>query len=314
MVLKNKKVGVLMGGVSSEREISLISGKAVAESLKRSLVDVVEIDITSSDVENIKKNVLEKDIDIAFIALHGEFGEDGQVQKILEDVEIAYTGSKVKASNLAMDKYLSKKLFIENNIPTADFKLIEGRDSDINIDKFPVVVKPNCSGSSLGVTIVNDENKLKEAVDYALNLSNKVVVEKYIKGREFTVGILDDRPLAVVEIVPKLKFYDYETKYSDDNLVDFIVPAPLEKNIYEQIRELGLSVHKALGARFFSRVDFILDEDQRPYVLELNSIPGFTTHSLLPLSAKACGIDFDNLILKITESVVKYGKEKTQKV
>ena len=318
-LLDNIKIGVLGGGVSSEREISLISAQEAYKVFQGKNLNVTFIDIFTQEESKVKEMIIKSGIDFAFIALHGEFGEDGKIQKILDDLGVAYTGSGSLASYLAMDKIVSKEIFINNGIPTANFKVY---DANIHNEKrlrehlfknlnYPLVVKPYFAGSSVGVSIVRQEADLEKALNTALLLQSKIVLEDYIKGREFTVGILEEKSLAVVEIITKTEYFDFTTKYSD-GLVEFIAPAKLENDIYNKIQSTALAAHKALGCRYFSRVDVRLSENNVPYVLEVNSIPGLTSHSLLPLSAKCCGINFDELILKMASLALdgqKYFKE-----
>jgi len=301
--LKDIKVGVLGGGVSSEREISLLSANEAYKALRKNNIETVFIDITISEKEKVKEMILSSNIDLAFIALHGEFGEDGKIQEILEELDVPYTGSGSRASYLAMDKIASKEIFIKESIPTAGFSVYEPNQPIESLAanlKYPAVVKPFFAGSSVGVFIVRNTRELKTAIAKALALQPKVLIEDYIEGREFTVGIFEDKALAVVEIVLKSGYFDFTTKYSD-GLAQFIAPAKLDKIIYKKIQDTALAAHCALGCKHFSRVDIRLGCDNIPFVLEVNSIPGLTTHSLLPLSAKCCGIDFDELIIRMTQ-------------
>jgi D-alanine-D-alanine ligase len=296
--LKDTKVGVLGGGVSSEREISLASAKNVYEALKRNNIDTVFIDMFTTQEEEVKRIISSFNIDVAFIALHGEFGEDGKIQHILEKMKIPYTGSSPDASYRAMDKIISKKIFQKKGIPTAPFCIWEGEEKLLRKLRYPLVVKPYFNGSSLGVSIVRDESYLQKAIEEATFYQEKIILEDYIEGKELTVGILEDKPMEVIEIVPKKGYFDFYTKYTD-GMAEFIVPAKLDKEVYRKVQEVALGAHLSLGCRHFSRVDIRLGEDNIPYVLEVNSIPGLTSHSLLPLSAKARGIDFEELVLKI---------------
>jgi len=310
--LKNYKIGVLKGGISEERKISLISGREVFLALKRKGLDAEEIEINTSDEHTIEEILLANNIEIAFIALHGEFGEDGQIQKILEGIDIPYTGSGPEASYLAMDKIASKRLFLENNVLTPDFYIIH-KDKVASPLSFPKVIKPYYSGSSIGVFIVDDIKAWDKSINKAFEISDRLIIEEYIRGREITVGILDDKPLSVIEIVPKEGYFDFTTKYSDA-LAEFKAPAPLNKDTYKKVMEMAERAHRCLGCRHFSRVDIRLDNYNNPFVLEVNSIPGLTSHSLLPLSAKVCGIDFDNLIMRMLISALKNEKKAKQKV
>lgn len=307
MDLKGIRVGVLAGGASEEREISLLSGKQVFSSLRQGGVRAVLIDLKSSRQDQIKKIIKKEKIDLAFIALHGAFGEDGSLQRILEKISLAYTGSNPEASRLAMDKIASKKRFKQEGVPVAGFQIFsgeknEGQSSNNFPSCFPVVVKPNSSGSSFGVSIVKNKDNFWPAVKSAFNFSNTVIAEDYIEGPELTVGILNNKPLAVVEIIPKGEYFGFESKYTVGGS-NFIVPAKLESRVYKRVQEVAQTAHKALGCRDFSRVDIKL-KGKIPYVLEINSIPGFTSKSLLPLSALACGIDFGKMIQIIIGSVL----------
>jgi len=296
--LKNICIGILEGGISEEREISFLSGEQVYYSLKKANINSVRLDIYTDDEEIVRKMIQESRIDVAFVALHGRFGEDGQIQKILEDLNIPYTGSDPHASFLAMNKIASKRIFLEKNIPTPPFYFLENKKKvKINF-KFPVVVKPYFSGSSIGVSIVRREEELEKALEGAFRWSEKVIVEKYIEGRELTVGILEEKALGVVEIKYKDDFFNFHTKYGEEKTQIF-APAQLEESVYKKVQMIALSAHKALGCRDFSRVDIRLDKNGNPFVLEVNSIPGLTSHSLLPLSAKCCGISFDELIKRM---------------
>lgn len=315
MDLKDVKIGVLGGGVSPERDISLISAKEAQNALLRAGLEAIFVDITSSLLSDVKKLITSYGLDLAFIALHGKFGEDGSIQQILEDLGIPYTGSGPKASFLAMDKTLSKNLFIKSGIQTPNFRVCVNCESLPKDIKYPVVIKPDFSGSSLGISIVREEFDLKKALDKAFYYSrSEVIFEEYIKGRELTVGILEDKPLSVIEIVSKNSYYDFDAKYVDAK-TDFIAPAQLENGLYKKVQNQALKAYQILGCRYFSRVDFRLNTSNIPYVLEVNSIPGLTSHSLLPLSAKKCGIGFDALILKMVRLTLyaKKEKQKTQK-
>jgi len=306
------KVGVLAGGVSKEREISLLSGEAVFKALNINHKNVVFIDICSSKEEEVKKLITASGIDVAFIALHGEFGEDGRIQAILEDLDVVYTGSSPKASFLAMDKELAKDIFVKKGILTPSYFISTNKNASFASISYPVVIKPALSGSSLGTSIVKNPAYLDKALKLAFSYNGKILCESYIEGRELTVGILNDRPLSVVEIVPKQGYYDFDAKYTDGK-TDFVCPASLDKRTYKEVQEIAFLSHKALGCRHFSRVDMRLGKDNRPYVLEINSIPGLTAHSLLPLSAKASGITFEGLVLEMIRLAL-YGKKETQKV
>jgi D-alanine-D-alanine ligase len=299
------KIGVLMGGPSSEREISLKSGKAIYESLKEQGIDTVGIDIKSDDKDENIRFIKSYKIDCAFLALHGRFGEDGTIQEILDNLEIPYTGSGKLASRLAMDKIATRKILEDYGLPVPKYTVLgklsyqADRESPNN-HFFPLVVKPATHGSSIGLSIVEKRQDLEEALDLAFRFDERILVEEYIKGREVTVGILDEETLPVIEIIPKKKFFDYEAKYQP-GLTDYVVPARLDNDIIRKIQSVALKAHKLLGCYGCSRVDMILSNDNIPYVLELNTIPGFTPTSLLPKAAKAMGIEFAQLCLRLIQ-------------
>lgn len=294
------RIGVLMGGPSSEREISLKSGHAVLQALKESGLDAVAVDITTDNIEENIALIKSQHIDCTFIALHGRFGEDGQVQKILEILKIPYTGSGVQASRLAMDKVASLEIFEKNRLKIPDHEVVE-KNTNWTLHKelgLPLVIKPATHGSSIGLSIVNKDEDLEKAVNFAFSFDKRVIIEEYIKGRELTVGILDDKALPVIEIIPKKNFFDYEAKYKA-GMADYIVPAELPKGIAKKVQKSALSAHKLLGCFGCSRADIILSEGNIAYILEINTIPGFTSMSLLPKAAKAAGIDFGALCIKL---------------
>ncbi|MFC1658070.1 D-alanine--D-alanine ligase [Candidatus Omnitrophota bacterium] len=298
------RIGVLMGGPSSEREISLASGKAVYESLKSLTPDIVALDIlTDSRQENLRL-IQQSGIDIAFIALHGRFGEDGQVQALLEEMNIPYSGSDPAASRLAMDKIASRRIFQEQGLPVPDYVSLCARD-DLRFAfeisghlSPPLVVKPCRQGSSIGLSIIEGQEELKSAIEYAVGFDEEIIIEEYIPGKEITVGILGDSPLPVVEIIPKKRFYDYEAKYKAGQS-NYAVPADLPVQVTSRVQDVAHCAHKFLGCWGFSRVDMRLNPDNKPFVLEVNSIPGLTMTSLLPKAAKAAGMDFVNLCVFI---------------
>jgi len=304
---KDKKIGVFLGGISSEREISLKSGEAVFGALKEIGQNVIKVDITSDSPSDIKKHIESNNLDLVFIALHGEFGEDGKLQKILEDLNISFTGSGSIASHFAMDKVESKKMFKNAGLDVPSYFIMD-RVSDESLERakaigFPLVVKPCNGGSSIGLSLVEDSAQLNQAVSLAKKYDGSIVIEQFIKGRELTVGILDDKPLPPIEIVTDEPFFNYQAKYKS-NTTNYIVPAKLDLKVTKQVMDSGLIAHKALSCRNFSRVDMILSEkDSKVYILELNAIPGLTQRSLLPKAAKSIGIDFPELCLKIIGSV-----------
>jgi len=295
--LKDKLIGVLYGGWSSEREISLCSGTCVIESLKRQGYRVKPIDVQPDSIKRFKG------IDIAFVALHGRPGEDGTIQGILEFLGIPYTGSGVLGSAIGMDKITSKRIFNALDIPTPQYQY----HTQINIDEvisnldFPIVVKPKAEGSSVGITIVETRKDLKGAIRKARKYKD-LFFEQYIPGKMVTCGIINDVPLPVLEIAPKKrKFYDYKSKYTE-GMTEYIVPARIPERQYKKIQKYALAAHYAIGAHGFSRVDFVLDNAHSPYVLEVNTIPGLLSESNLPLEARAIGLRYDDLIFEILKT------------
>jgi len=308
MELKHKtqfgKIGVLMGGSSSEREISLKSGKAVYNSLCAAGFDAVAIDIQTESAGDNSRLLKSHNINCAFVALHGRFGEDGQIQGILDSLQIPYTGSGAAASKLAMDKAASRIIFQAKGLGVPRCKVTTrgsfSNESGIDGIQLPLVIKPACQGSSIGLSIVDRKEEVNKAADLAFSFDERILIEEYIKGREVTVGILDEQPLPVIEVIPKNKFFDYEAKYKA-GMTDYEVPAKLDERVAQKIKDTALSAHKFLGCRGCSRVDMILDKDNRIFVLEVNTIPGLTETSLLPKAASKAGIDFLKLCLTLLE-------------
>ena len=339
MNTKNKiNVAVLFGGKSGEHEVSIASAKSVISNLNRKLYNVIPVAITKEGQwlnkeksrkllenaptllknrtipkinQNPKQTSLDiiqtekKHIDVVFPVLHGSFGEDGTIQGMLEMMNMPFVGSDTLASALAMDKQLSKKIFIYEKILTPDFWYISGSNFKTEIKKIktPCVVKPINLGSSVGVTIVKTNKELKQAIEVAQKADRKgeVLIEKMIIGREITVPILGEKALPVIEIKPKQKgdWFDYLVKYNPE-LVDEIVPADISKPIYKKAQEIALLAHKALKCRHLSRADMIVEnKTNKIYLLEVNTMPGMTNASLLPKSANASGIPFSKLLDKL---------------
>ncbi|MDD2751689.1 MAG: D-alanine--D-alanine ligase [Candidatus Omnitrophica bacterium] len=301
--MKFGKVGVLMGGPSSEREISLKSGKAVLESLKSLQLDIVAIDIKTDDPRENLRLIKEHNINCAFLTLHGRFGEDGQMQAILDGAGIPYTGSGKFASSLAMDKIASRKILEAYKLSVPRYLVLEKRSAHAQLPgfknfTFPVVVKPSTQGSSIGLSIVDKKEDLDSAISLAFDFDQKVLIEEYIKGRELTVGILEDKALPAIEIIPKKRFFDFEAKYSA-GLTEYIVPAKIDPKLAEKVQAAALKAHRLLGCYAYSRVDLILNERNIPFILEANTIPGFTQTSLFPKAAKVAGIEFGQLCLEL---------------
>jgi D-alanine-D-alanine ligase len=296
------KIGVLAGGPSSEREISLRSGKAVYNALIEEGIDAVLLDVADDVCEKVRSN----NIDVAFIALHGQFGEDGTVQKMLDEMRLPYTGSGAIASRLALDKIASKAVFIRSGIRSPKYVVFEKdgyRVEDAYCLGMPVVVKPYLEGSSIGLSVVRDRDELNSAVAKALEYGSRVLVEEYIKGRELTVGILSDKPLPVIEIVTKENVYDYKAKYADPE-TKYLVPAPIDDSVFRNAQDLGIQTHRSLGCRCFSRIDMMMADSGELFVLEANTIPGMTERSLLPKAAQAAGLSFGALCVTLVEDAL----------
>ncbi|MBI4352728.1 MAG: D-alanine--D-alanine ligase [Candidatus Omnitrophica bacterium] len=296
----DETLAVLAGGPSCEREISLLSGRAVWKALTGRGFRAFLLDPMDGFLSVLKK----ENVRAAFLALHGAFGEDGTVQRLLEGEGIPYTGPGVEASERAFDKVRAQRLFGERGILVPphfvlrkDGPLPRSGEGSFSL---PWVVKPARGGSSMGVSIASDEEGYREACRKAFSYSDVLLVEKYIEGRELTVGILGDEALPVVEIVPKREFYDTEAKYQDSGTV-YKVPAPLEPFQAEKLQETALGAYRALGCEAVSRVDILLGPSGDFYVLEVNTLPGLTEKSLLPKAAWAAGIDFPELCVRIIE-------------
>ncbi|MCH7651225.1 MAG: D-alanine--D-alanine ligase, partial [Nitrospinae bacterium] len=274
--MKQKTIGVLMGGLSPERKVSLTSGQEIFNALKSKGLNATRVDVD----HNIGASLAERKIDLAWIALHGTFGEDGTIQGILEYLKIPYTGSGVLGSAVAYNKVVSKEIFMERGIPTAPYQVIHAEDRNRVMPQldFPVVVKPSDQGSSIGVSIVRSESKWETALDLAFDVSEEVLIEKYIAGKLLAVGMNGPQPMPIVEIVPKSGFYDYEAKYTTGK-TDYVCPAELTPEAVDRCNDTAVRVFKALKGRGFPRVDLILDENGTPYVLEMTTIPGMTPTS-----------------------------------
>jgi D-alanine-D-alanine ligase len=286
------RVAVLMGGVSSEREISLRSGAAIAQGLRDGGYDVEEVDIVSEEF------TIPDGVEAVFVALHGRFGEDGGIQRVLVDLQLPFTGSGAESSRVAFDKILTRDQLGQHGIPVPPGEVLNC--SDKRTIPFPLVVKPPREGSSVGCHLVFAEPEWETAFADAVQFSGEALVEEYIPGRELTVGIVDGQVLPVVEIKPAAEWYDYHAKYVTGD-TEYAVPAELDPDIGELLQSIALETFQCLNAEGFGRVDFRLSPQNRPYVLELNSIPGFTATSLLPKAAQAAGIGFSELCCRIME-------------
>lgn len=305
-------IGVLMGGGSSERDISLRSGSAVYESLIAAGYAVKSIDINTSDHQKIKDLIKESKIEVAFIALHGRLGEDGQIQSILEELDLPYTGSGTTASQKAFNKIIAQEVFknaglsVPENFCISNGELVHFKEPFSALKKLPFVVKAACEGSSIGITMVRHPSQWEAALRDALSYGPYVIVEKFIKGREVTAGVFNGEALPLVEIVARNPLFDYNSKYQK-GLTDYVVPADLPEKLTKNIQEMAVSAYNAIGCEGFARVDIRIDEAGAPYILEINTIPGFTETSLFPKAAAKAGFDF----LKVCERLLElaYGKK-----
>jgi D-alanine-D-alanine ligase len=303
---ERKRIGVIMGGSSGEREVSLRSGAAVAEALEARGHEVVRLMLGETFGPEILASLARARLDTAFLALHGRLGEDGCIQGLLEIAQIPYTGSSVLASALAMDKLKAKELFRLHNVPTPPYYMLEAKDAgDLEAIHgsfgYPVMVKPRGEGSSLGVAKANDPVELGRAVTSALEYDDVVIVERFVQGVEVDVGILDGRVLGAIEIAPKKGFYDYEAKYTP-GMTDYYMPARLPPARLSGVQNLALRAARALGTTGAVRVDLLVTSGENEYVLEVNTLPGMTATSLLPKIAASAGFDFGALCEAIVAS------------
>ena len=290
--LKTRRIGILEGGLSAERDVSLRTGAAVAKALRDAGYDVVQIDVG----KDVPAKLVEAKVDLAFIALHGRYGEDGCIQGLLESMFIPYSGSGVMASSVAMDKAFTKQVFTARGIPTPRSATFDtGAEALKHLPDFPVVVKPSREGSSVGVTLVKIAADYAAAVNEAAKSAGPIMVEQYVKGREVQGAVLDGEALGVIEIVPAREFYDYQAKYGANSGTQYIFPARLSPEQYERVNQLCLQAHRALGCSGASRSDAIVTETGDIYLLEVNTLPGMTATSLLPKIAAGQGISFTQL-------------------
>lgn len=296
--LKTKKIGVLFGGLSAEREVSLKSGAAVHGALLSQGYNAVTIDVGRDLAQALER----ERVDLAFICLHGRYGEDGAVQGLLELMGIPYTGSGVLASALAMNKIFAKQVFAASGLTVASYRVLRrGEKADLAGlgFGFPLVVKPSQEGSSVGVSIVKQAESLPAALAEAFRYDGEILLEQFIKGREIQVGILNDRAMGAIEIVPKNEFYDFEAKYTE-GMAEHICPPVLPPELYRNLLAQGESAHRALGCSGYSRVDFLVTGEGECYLLEVNTLPGMTALSLLPeIAQKEAGIGFGELVERI---------------
>ncbi len=330
----NLTIALLLGGVSPEREVSKATGKSILQALRQLNYKVKVIDpaygLNQPEDENkffesenyselsprnyieIINSKLFDDVDVAFIALHGKWGEDGTLQSLLEMRGIKYTGSKILASSLSMDKCMSKIMFQHYDVSTPKWFIVRKNENDYNLIKekikkffgYPCVVKPNDQGSTIGLTICRGDSEVQKSIELAQQYSDKVLIEEYISGREVTVGIIGQQPLPVLEIKPKSGFYDYTSKYTT-GMTDYEVPADIPKKVAEHLQHQALLAFNSIGCESYARIDFRLTKDFKTYCLEVNTLPGMTSTSLLPKMAKAAGISFEELIQRIINYAIK---------
>ena len=303
MVSRWNKAAVLMGGVGEERPVSLQSGKCVSEALSSAGHNVLRADITPEDMSMLD----DKSIDVYFLALHGKFGEDGQLQQIMEDKKLVYTGSGPAASRTAFDKVASKRAFEAAGVSSAPMiEITSHTDFSKLADEVCAigskwVVKPVRQGSSVGVSILDDAETVALKAKECFSQFGDCMIEKFISGRELTVGILCGRALPIIEIRSQAKFYDYHAKYVDDT-TQYLFDTRTDKAAIQKISDAPVACFESVGCRDMSRVDFILTEDGEPYALEINTIPGFTTHSLLPKAAARIGLSMNELCVRIIDA------------
>ena len=303
MNLKQEKIAVLLGGTSAEREVSLNSGKAVLEALLNQGYDAHPIDPKEYNVANLKKDGFHR----VFNILHGRGGEDGTMQGLLEQIGLPYTGCGVMASALTMDKMRTKMLWKAFGLPVADMEIVTREafadlDPQAVVDKLglPLMVKPSLEGSSVGLTKVKAVDELKSAVEYALKFDNTILIEEWLAGDELTVPVLDSQVLPAIRIVPEGEFYDYNAKYISDN-TQYFCPAGLTSEREQELAILVKRAYDAVGCRGWSRIDVMCDAKGDFRLVEVNTNPGMTSHSLFPKSAASVGISFEQLVVKILE-------------
>ncbi|MCW8930037.1 MAG: D-alanine--D-alanine ligase [Gammaproteobacteria bacterium] len=321
------RVAVLMGGDSAEREVSLKSGSAALNALKRKGVDAFKVDVRfannvgdggcNHDFGNICQQLTAERIDIAFIALHGRGGEDGVIQGVLEALGIPYSGCKVAASAIGMDKLRTKLLWSGAGLPTPAFEIIKASEVLINDEQivelmlnkidsalgFPVMVKPAHEGSSIGMNKADDKVSLFNALKTAAEYDSEILVEKWIVGKEYTGAVLEGKALPLIRLETPREFYDFQAKYLTDDTI-YHCPCGLEQQFEKKYQALVLDAFERIGAEGWGRVDFMCDEQGNPWLIEINTVPGLTDHSLVPMAAKNCGIEFDDLIFQILKTAV----------
>ena len=300
--LKQKRVGVLYGGLSAEREVSLRTGAAVAGALRSLGYTVVDIDVG----KDLAARLAAEKVDVAWLAVHGRYGEDGCLQGLLESMFIPYTGSGVLASALGMDKVYAKQVFVAHGIPTPAYRAFKDADSALAAAdslpfSFPAVVKPSREGSSVGVHICKAKADYEAAVRDAAKYAGTILVEQFVKGREVQGAVLDDVALGVIEVRAAREFYDYDAKYKAGTGTQYLFPAPLPPDQYARVNEVCLAAHKSLGCSGASRSDVIVTDGGEVFLLETNTLPGMTATSLLPKIAAGSGIDFPALCERLLQ-------------
>jgi len=289
---KPRRIAVLKGGLSAEREVSLRSGAAAAEALREAGYEVSEITVDDANF------IVPDGTDLTFLALHGTFGEDGQIQEILTTRGIPYTGANAEVSRIAFNKEKTKEKFRQHGVLTPEGELVQ-RLEDITLSP-PLFIKPNAQGSSVGSHPVLSKDDLASALADALKFDSSALVERFIQGRELTVGVLGEEALPIIEIHPLHGFYDYTNKYTKGR-TEYFCPAALPEEITQLIQKQALAANRAIGNAVYSRVDFLLENEKKAYCLEVNTIPGMTATSLLPKAAAAVGISFPQLCRRIVE-------------
>lgn len=326
-------VGLLLGGASPERAVSKHSAQGVLKALRSLDYDVVLLDpayginqplkegeyftecdcspvLSSNYIDAINSKLLDK-VDVVFNALHGSWGEDGKIQSLLEFRKIPYTGSGILASAASMDKHITKSIIKHSGVSTANWMLAEKNNFPFEIIKneigvrfnFPLVVKPNDQGSAIGLSICKDMKELEDGISLAFQFSKNILIEQYINGYEATVGIIGKQVLPVLEIKPKNSYYDYECKYTV-GMSEYEVPAKFPSDICKLLQDQAMLAYNSVGCKNYGRIDFILDKDYTPYCLEINTLPGLTSTSLLPKAAQAEGISFEQLVDRIIQNVL----------
>ena len=288
-------IAVLMGGYSAEREISLMSGKAVYKALLKNNVECFSFDLTDDNLDKLWI----KEFDKAFIVLHGRGGEDGYIQSLLDKRKVPFTGSGVEASNLCMNKVHTKDVWLKHELPLSP-SIVAIQGKPINPIDFPLpwAIKPTLEGSSIGITKVENKSELKMALELAWQYNDEALIEHWIEGDEYTVAILGNQALPSIKIISDHDFYDYDSKYFS-NKTEYLCPSDLSEQQEKNIRTIAMKAFNLTGASDWGRVDFILDKNKNPYLLEINTVPGMTSHSLVPMAAKAAGMNFEQLVLKI---------------